>query len=60
MRDCVERLSEVGQYQFNWSPGESYRLAAERWMNGAELSAALETANAQRRAGDVYARLDVQ
>lgn len=55
---CVARLRALGPYQFNWSPGESYRLAAERWMTGIELSAALETPDAQRRPGDVYARLD--
>ena len=58
VRACVARLGALGPYQFNWSPGESYRLAAERWMSGAELSTALETVEAQRRAGDVYARLD--
>ena len=57
VRACVARLSALGPYEFNWSVGESYRLAAERWMTGAELSDALDTADAQRRAGDVYARL---
>ena len=57
VRACVARLGTLGQYQFNWSPGESYRLVAERWITGTELLAALETADAQRRAGDVYARL---
>jgi FkbM family methyltransferase len=57
-RECAARLGALGRYQFNWSPGESYRLATDRWMTAAELSAALETADAQRRPGDVYARLD--
>jgi FkbM family methyltransferase len=57
-RACAARLGALGLYQFNWSSGESYRLAAEQWMTGTELSAALETADAQRRPGDVYARLD--
>jgi FkbM family methyltransferase len=56
-RASVARLSALGPYQFNWSAGESYRLAAERWMTGIELSAALETPDAQLRPGDVYARL---
>lgn len=54
----VARLCALGSYRFNWSPGESYRLAADRWLTGRELAAALETAHAQRRSGDVYARLD--
>ena len=56
-RVCVERLRALGAYRYNWSPGESYRLAEEQWMTGDELSAALKTATAQRRPGDVYARL---
>ena len=47
-----------GCVHFNWSIGESYRLATERWMTDAELFAALETTEAQRRPGDVYARLE--
>lgn len=53
---CVARLEALGAYRFNWSGGESSRLAAARWMTGAELVAALETPAAQRRPGDVYAR----
>ena len=59
-RDCLGRLRALGTYRFNWSPGESYALAAERWMTGDELAAALETGAAQRRSGDVYAKLDVK
>jgi FkbM family methyltransferase len=57
-RLCAARLSALGPYRFNWSIGESYRLAADEWMTEAELCAALRTAAAQRRPGDVYARLD--
>lgn len=53
---CVERLAALGAFRYNWSRGESYRLAEERWMTAGELCAALETATAQRRPGDVYAR----
>lgn len=57
-RACATRLGALGRYQFNWSRGESYRLSTERWMTDTELSAALESADAQSRPGDVYARLD--
>jgi FkbM family methyltransferase len=53
---CVERLRALGAYRYNWSLGESYRLSEERWMTGEELAVALNTAAAQRRPGDVYAR----
>ena len=54
---CVARLRALGAYSFNWSPGESYRLASDRWMTGDELTTALDTPPAQRQSGDVYARL---
>jgi len=57
-RTCVSRLDELGTYRYNWSPGETYQLSGECWVNGAELFAALETKDAQRRSGDIYARLD--
>ena len=57
-QSCVARLEALGSYQFNWSPGESYALAASGWMTGSALMATLETPAARRRSGDVYARLD--
>ena len=57
-RTCVSRLAELGRYRYNWSRGETFRLASERWMNSAELFAALGTVCARRRSGDIYARLD--
>lgn len=54
---CVARLKRLGPYEFNWSKGETGRLASGRWLNDRELLAALRTPEAQRRAGDVYARL---
>ena len=56
-RTCVARLTALGPYRFNWSPGESYELASDRWMSGDELAAALDSATAPYRSGDVYARL---
>jgi len=56
-RDCLARVSALGRYEFNWSSGESYHLASDRWLTGDDLTAALSSAEAQRRPGDVYARL---
>lgn len=57
VRASVARLEHLGRYRFNWSPAETYRLAAGTWLTGAELMTALESADI-RRPGDVYARLD--
>lgn len=56
-RTCVSRLAELGSYRYNWSVGETFRLVSDHWMDAAELFAALETADMQRRSGDIYARL---
>ena len=56
-RACIARLTALGPYHFNWSPGESYELASDRWLRGDDLAAALDTAPATHRSGDVYARL---
>lgn len=55
VRAAVGRLEALGSYRFNWSPGESYRLAAPSWLSGEELMVALAGPLAQSRSGDVYA-----
>jgi FkbM family methyltransferase len=57
-RACVDRLASLGPYEFNWSAGESGRLAV-RWVSGDELMDALASPDAQQRPGDVYARLRI-
>ena len=54
---CVVRLLALGPYQFNWSIGETFQLASTVWLSGRDVLAALRTPEAQRRAGDVYARV---
>lgn len=54
---CVARLLTLGPYVFNWSPGETYRLAERSWLSGSDLLTALRTSDAQRRSGDVFARM---
>ena len=56
-RACIERLSALAPYRFNWSQGESYRLAEASWMSADELLARLREPAAQRREGEIYARL---
>jgi FkbM family methyltransferase len=54
-RRAVSRLEAIGPYRFNWSPGESYRLAASAWLRGEEVLAALARPAAGRTPGDIYA-----
>jgi FkbM family methyltransferase len=57
VRACISRLGDLGRYLFNWSAGETFRLASSSWMTGEELLASLSTPNEELRSGDVYARL---
>ena len=55
-RACVDILSALGPYRFNWSPGESYRLAEPSWITADELFTKLKAPPAQRREGEIFAR----
>ena len=57
VRAAMARLDALGPYRYNWSPGESYRLAAPEWLTAEAQRAALDTPAARRVSGDVYARL---
>ncbi|MGF1547163.1 MAG: FkbM family methyltransferase [Thiotrichales bacterium] len=52
---CLERLTQLGDYRFNWSVGESYRLRETHWLNAAAMSARLRTLDRGARSGDVLA-----
>jgi FkbM family methyltransferase len=54
---CLRRLAALAPYQFNWAIGESGELASGEWLDAQELLDTLRTPAAQRRPGDVYARL---
>lgn len=54
---CVERLVELGAYEFNWSIGESHRLVRDVWLGAAEMVEVLAAMPPDGDSGDVYARL---
>ena len=54
---CIVRLRSLGQYVFNWSSGETYRLASRAWLSDRDIAAALRSPEARLRSGDVYARI---
>lgn len=56
---CLARLRALGPYEFNWSFGESSLLAETTWLDQRDLLSRLAGPLAQRRPGDVYARLVV-
>lgn len=55
-RACVERLAALGDYAFNWFPGESHRWASADWLDTSELLVHLPALAAGRASGDIFAR----
>ena len=56
---CVDRLMELGPYEFRYSKLETMRWSSDRWLSAAEVRTFLSTMPANSPAGDVYARLRV-
>jgi FkbM family methyltransferase len=54
---CLDRLSTLGEYEFNWSWGESMRFHWPEWVDSGTLVGYLRGYPPQGKPGDVYARL---
>jgi FkbM family methyltransferase len=55
---CLARLQSLGRYEFNYSWGESMRLARPQWLSQeAMLRVVEEFAGENQNFGDIYARL---
>lgn len=51
---CIDRLQELGDYEYNLARGETHRLLFERWCPASGMREALR--QIRRDSGDVYAR----
>ncbi len=56
--ECVQRLNSLGNYTYNWSVGESHRLARRDWCSADEICRFIENVGLQAGSGDIYARSD--
>lgn len=57
-RDCVEKLDQLGEYEFNLSWGESMMFSRPEWRTAESMVRVLEEFRGEsRQFGDVYARL---
>jgi FkbM family methyltransferase len=54
---CVERLAQLGEYEYNWSLGEQHRWQSAHWLAAKQLTAFLKTLAPDAPSGDIYARL---
>lgn len=53
---CVDRLEALGRYRYNWSAGETHRLALADWIDAERMRDVLLRMPAAAGSGDVYAR----
>jgi FkbM family methyltransferase len=54
--DCIDRLETLARYAYNWSVGETHRLASCCWVDAAGMRALLIGLPKRAPSGDVYAR----
>lgn len=53
---CVARLSQLAEYRYNYSRGESHRLALREWLDARGIERFLAALPEGSGSGDVYAR----
>jgi len=58
--DCIKYLAKLGSYQFNIVEGERPRFSQSEWMKGNEIGNLLLDIDKTGRAGEVYARLELE
>lgn len=54
---CIDRLSQLGDYEYNWRVSEWPRLRSHVWLGPQVMSAHLQRMSPDSNSGDVYARL---
>jgi FkbM family methyltransferase len=56
--DCIDRLSALGHYRYNWSTGESHALTAPSWLDADAMREVLAALPPTAPSGDIYAVRD--
>lgn len=54
---CIDRLGQLGNYEYNWRVSEWPRLRSSHWLSAQEMTAQLQSMPRAGNSGDVYARL---
>lgn len=54
---CIDRMSQLGDYEYNWRVSEWPRLRSPAWLSSQEMLAQLKSMSPEDNSGDVYARL---
>jgi len=54
---CIDRLGQLGNYEYNWRVSEWPRLRSSVWLSPLDMAACLRRMSRIDNSGDVYARL---
>ena len=54
---CIDRLGQLGEYEYNWRISEWPRLRSPDWLRPRDMVAQLQRMPRDGNSGDVYARL---
>ena len=54
---CIDRLHQLGVYEFNWSVGEQHRWQSPGWLDRGQMERQLAGMAVTAPSGDIYARL---
>jgi FkbM family methyltransferase len=54
--DCIERLQQLADYEFNWSVSEQHRWQSAQWVDSNAMVAWVEHLAPAAASGDIYAR----
>jgi hypothetical protein len=55
-RGCIEHLSQLAPYEYNWAVSEWPWLRSRTWINPQQMTARLQHLAHSSMSGDVYAR----
>ncbi len=54
---CIDRLSQLGDYEYNWRVSEWPRLRSREWLSPQAMAEQLQRLSHNSNSGDVYARI---
>jgi FkbM family methyltransferase len=54
---CIQRLREIGSYEYNMTKREEFNLIFPQWMNSENILAVIRTIPTTISFGDIYCRL---
>ncbi len=58
--ECITLLEKIGDYEYNWSCGESQKMNEKKWISATQMKEIFSNYQPDEAYGDFYARLKPQ